>query len=92
MSNYKPELSRKEINLCFERLQLVLRSCPLPTEKEGARIAGADEFMLMNYTYAGHVRFKHTVTRNYLILNPDNSLTIPKGGPFFLGFFDGVLS
>ena len=85
-------LRREEINTCFERLDLVLKSVDLPTESQGVRSGvSAAEFILMDYTYAGHVRFKHIDTRNYIVLNPDNTLTIPKGGPFFLGFFDSSL-
>jgi len=92
MSNYKPDLTRKEIDICFERLNLVLLQVGLPTEHEGFRsCVSAGEFMFMNYTYAGHVRFKHIITRNYLILNPDNTISIPVGGAFFLGFFDSAL-
>ncbi|HEC60752.1 hypothetical protein LCGC14_0460860 [marine sediment metagenome] len=91
MSNYKPDMSREEIDICFERLNLVLRIVDLPTETQGLRSGvSAAEFMFMNYTYAGHIRFKHIDTRNYLILNPDDTLWIPLGGPFFKGFFDKV--
>lgn len=92
MSNFRPELSRKEIDACFKRLDIVLLKVGLPTENNGFRsCVSADEFMLMNYTYAGHARFKHRLTRNYLILNPDNTISIPVGAPFFRGFFDSAL-
>ncbi len=84
-------MTRKEIDLCFERLHAVLQGVDLPTETQGLRSSvSAAEFMFMNYTYAGHIRFKHIDTRNYLILSPEDKLIIPLGGPFFKGFFDKV--
>lgn len=86
------EMDRQQIDHHFERLNEALKGCALPTEHEGEReCVSAEEFMLMRITEDGCVRFKHIVTRNYIILLPDGYLAIPTGQPFALGFFDSSL-
>jgi hypothetical protein len=76
----------------FERLQIALRTQPLPTRDGGTRQAEAPEFMLMDCTSInGHewAFFKHRHTRNYLHLRKDGVITIPtKGSEFHGGTFD----
>lgn len=92
MSNYRAEITPQDIILCYERLHCALVNFDLPTKAGPVRRGvEATEFMFMNYSYAGHVRFKHIFTKNYLVLCPDDTLSIPTGGPFFLGFFDSAL-
>ena len=85
-------MNEETINKHFERLHEALKSVDLPTEHQGTRRGvHAGEFMLMGYDYIGNVKFKHVITRNYLILREDDSIHVPTGGPFRLGFFDSAL-
>ncbi|MFC2167780.1 hypothetical protein ACFLRW_02260 [Acidobacteriota bacterium] len=85
-------MEREEINKHFERLHEALKSVDLPTEHEGTRQGvHAGEFMLMSSDEWGNIKFKHSVTRNYIVLCSDNSVYIPTGGAFRLGYFDSCL-
>jgi len=85
-------MKHEQIKKDFERLNSALDSYDLPTEAGHTRRGvSADEFMLMSADPIGNVKFKHCITRNYLVLREDDTIYIPKGGAFFLGFFDADL-
>jgi len=91
MSNHKSNPSRDSVEACFVRLGDALQRAELPTETQGLRSGvSASEFMFMNFTRVGLIRFKHIDTRNYLLLTPNNIILVPLGGPFLKGFFDKV--
>ena len=85
-------MDRETINKHFERLHEALKSEDLPTEHEGTRRGvHAGEFMLMSSDDWGNIKFKHCVTRNYVVLCTNDQVYIPTGGAFRLGFFDSCL-
>jgi len=83
-------MERWFMDMQFRRLETALVNTCLPTEDGSSRLAQADEFMLMQIDSRDRVQFKHVDTRNYLYLNPDDSISIPVGSVFHLGFFDRV--
>lgn len=80
-----------KINETFERLHAVLQTHKLPTSIPGrTRLAHAGEFMFMGFE-GNRASFKHIDTRNYIALNPDNTLDVPvTKGPFMRGEFDNL--
>lgn len=76
----------------FNRLATLLAYRMLPTEGGGKRLAGTDEFMLMQVR-DGVAHFKHRDSRNYVHLKVDHEgdgyLKVPDDGtPFHRGTFD----
>ena len=81
------DLSPEEVSQAFERLYIALLDAPLPTSDGGARTGSAEEFDLM-HEEGGRLWFKHSVTRNYVILRSE-TIEIPRSGePFARGVFD----
>ena len=81
------ELTFKEKNKCFERLDWFLSQVMVQTEHGDPREASADEFMLMHTE--GNLGFKHINTRNYVFILPNNRLYVPvTNNAFMRGFFD----
>ena len=76
------------VNLAFLKLADALRGVLLPTSTT-PRFVAPGEFALMDVRH-GRYRFKHHLTRNYLLLHTKTGkVTIPLGGPFCRGEFDG---
>lgn len=94
-------MSAAQAKIWFERLAVLLPFQKLPAEYGPARFAKPEEFMFMQ-EYQGVGQFKHSDTRNYLMVTkarPVNSLSRPSpngyellipinGDAFNLGFFD----
>ena len=81
-------MNQEKVNHYFERLDESLKSVGLPTSTGATRMARAWEFMLMRESDQ-YIHFKHKGQRNYLYMDKlTGKITIPVGGPFFLGEFD----
>lgn len=85
------EFTQEEVEAAFDRLEAALvKYGPLPCEDGSKRVARAGEFMLMQADKAKWLFFKHRVTRNYLLVNPQGVLKVPnEGTPFRRATYDG---
>jgi len=72
----------------FRTLTALLSRQPLPSLAQGSRYASADEFELMAIV-DDSAQFKHRHTRNYVYVQADGTLKIPRlEQPFLRGYFD----
>ena len=77
------------INRHFGTLAALLKGRQLKCEYGGTREVDADEFMLMSAT-RHELEFKHSATRNYVVVR-NGVLDVPETDePFMRGFFDDL--
>jgi len=78
-----------DVKPAFELLAAALEGKQLNTEQGEPRVASAEEFMLMSKGH-GLYHFKHSFTRNYVLVSIGNGqLIVPSTGkPFQRGTFD----
>lgn len=82
------DFDQADLDEAFGALGKALRRQKLPMEDGGTYRSNPDEFMLMD-EHQGHWRFKHSGSRNYVLVNKrTGKLIIPAlNKPFFMGTF-----